>query len=464
MPRKEKTMRRMKTMVALAAAASLVALAGCSGGGGGGTPASGGAGGGEAVTLQYWLWDANQTAQYQACADDFTKANPNIKINITQSGWNDYWNNLTTNMVAGTAPDVFTDHLNYFPDFLDKKQIVDLQKYIDQDKVDLTQYYPGLADLWKDQNGDSYGLPKDWDTIAIFYNSDMVTKAGYTKDDMQKLTWNPTDGGTYEKLIAHLTVDQNGKRGDESGFDKTKVKTYGLAMEGDGAGFSQSQFSQYVFTTGWQFTDKNPWGTKYNFNDPRYKETVAWWKSLIDKGYMNNLETSQSMDGNALESYGAGKFAMVTSGDWMMGSYLALKDVKTEFAPNPTGPSGKRASMFNGLTDAITTTSQHPDQAWQWVKYLGSTECQKHVADAGVVFPAIKSLSDEVLSARQAKGEDVTAFTVQVDDGTTFPPPITEHYPDVLALQQPVMDAILTGKSQVDALDAVNDQINALFG
>ena len=447
-------MKSMKGVVACLAAGAVM-LTGCAGGGK--------SGGGGQVTLEYWLWDANQKPQYQACADDFTKANPNIKVNITQSGWNDYWNNLTTNLVAGTAPDVFTDHLNYFAEFLSKKQIIDLQPYIDKDKVDMAQYYPGLADLWKDKSGHSYGLPKDWDTIAIFYNSEMMTAAGYTADQLKSLTWNPTDGGTYEKLIAHLTVDNNGKRGDEPGFDKTNVKTYGLAMEGNGAGFSQSQFSQYLFSTGWQFTDKNPWGTKYNFDDPRYKQTVAWWKSLIDKGYMNTLEQSVSMEANALEGYGAGKFAMVTLGDWMIGSYLGLTGVKTAFAPTPIGPSGKNASMFNGLTDAITTSSKHPDQAWEWVKYLGSPACQQKVAEAGVVFPAIKTLTDTTLKTYADKGIDISAFTTHVQNGTTFPPPITEHYPDVLALMQPTLDAILSGQKPIDSLDAMNQQINALF-
>jgi multiple sugar transport system substrate-binding protein len=423
---------------------------------------SGGDAGG-VTTIEYWLWDANQTAQYQACADDFMKANSDIKVNITQTGWNDYWNNLTTNLTAGTGPDVFTDHLNYFANFLDKGQIVDLQPYIDKDSVDMTQYFPGLADLWKDKDGHSYGLPKDWDTVALFYNADMAKAAGYTDADMADLTWNPTDGGTWEKLIAKLTVDTNGKHGDEPGFDKNSIATYGMAMEGSGAGFSQTQLSEYVLTTGWTFTDKNPWGTKYNFSDPRFEQTAAWWYSLVQKGYMNDLEMSVSMDGNSSSGFAAGKFAAVVNGDWMISSFTAPNGGAVKFAPTPIGPDGKRASLFNGLTDAITTSSKHPDQAWQWVKYLGSTQCQQHVADAGVVFPAIKSLSDDTVKARAAKGVDVSAFMVHVQDGTTFPPPITEHYPDVLAIQQPVMDDIMSGKVGVDALGPANDQINALF-
>ena len=103
---------------------------------------------GEAVTIEYWLWDANQLPAYQACADAFMAANPNIKVNLTQSGWNDYWNNVQTGMVAGTAPDIFTDHLAKYPEFAAKEQLVDIQPFIERDGVDTSVYLGQLKDLW----------------------------------------------------------------------------------------------------------------------------------------------------------------------------------------------------------------------------------------------------------------------------------------------------------------------------
>jgi len=44
-----------------------------------------------AVDIKYALWDANQKPAYQQCATDFEKKNPDIKIKISQMGWNDYW-------------------------------------------------------------------------------------------------------------------------------------------------------------------------------------------------------------------------------------------------------------------------------------------------------------------------------------------------------------------------------------
>ena len=90
---------------------------------------------------------------------------------------------------------------------------------LEKDGFDVDQYQEGLADLWKGQDGKRYGLPKDWDTVAMFYNK----QAGRgrrltTPTSWPDLAWNPTDGGTYEKAIAHLTVDANGVRGDEPGL------------------------------------------------------------------------------------------------------------------------------------------------------------------------------------------------------------------------------------------------------
>ncbi len=49
---------------------------------------------GDAVALQYWLWDSAQLPAYQKCADDFMAKNPTIKVELTQRGWDDYWSGI----------------------------------------------------------------------------------------------------------------------------------------------------------------------------------------------------------------------------------------------------------------------------------------------------------------------------------------------------------------------------------
>ncbi len=157
-----------KTLGAVAAAAAIaLSLSAC----GGGSATSAESAKGE---INYWLWDANQLPAYQQCADDSTKANPDITVKITQRGWDDYWSTLTNGFVGGTAPDVFTNHLGRYPELAENKQLLPIDDAVEKDNVDLAAYNEGLADLWVGQDGKRYGLPKDWDTIGLFYNKAMT--------------------------------------------------------------------------------------------------------------------------------------------------------------------------------------------------------------------------------------------------------------------------------------------------
>ncbi|MDQ4503804.1 sugar ABC transporter substrate-binding protein [Sinomonas sp. ASV322] len=450
-------MKKALGAVAVAAAAAL-ALSACTGSGSSNQAASGGEAKGD---ISYWLWDANQLPAYQQCADDFHKANPNINVKITQTGWDDYWTNITNGFVAGNGPDVFTDHLSKFGDFVKNNQILALDDAVKNDNVDLKQYQKGLADLWVGKDGKRYGLPKDWDTISLFYNKDMVAKAGLTADQLGTLSWTPQDGGTFEKTVAHLTVDKNGKRGDEAGFDKNNVAVYGLGLAGSGSGNGQTEWSWLTGTTGWTHTDKNPWGTKYNYDDKKFQDTIAWFHSIIDKGYMPKLETT--VGASVADTFAAGKAAINANGSWMIGQYFGYKGINVGLAPTPTGPDGKRASMFNGLADSINAATKNPAAATKWVEYLASPACQDVVASKAVVFPAISEATDKAAAAFKAKSVDVTSFTQQVKDSTTFLFPITENAAKVDGIMKPAMDGVFSGKAPASSLTDANSQVNALF-
>jgi multiple sugar transport system substrate-binding protein len=140
--------------------------------------------------INYWLWDSNQQPAYEECAAAFTKENPDITVKITQQGWGDYWTGISTGFVSGTAPDVFTNHLAKYPEFAASGQLVDIQPWVERDSTPTDIYVGQLADLWG-RDGARYGLPKDWDTVAIVYNKEMLDAAGVTIDDLNNATWNP---------------------------------------------------------------------------------------------------------------------------------------------------------------------------------------------------------------------------------------------------------------------------------
>jgi multiple sugar transport system substrate-binding protein len=324
----------------------------------------------------------------------------------------------------------------------------------------MSVYLSGLADLWG-RDGKRFGLPKDWDTIAIVYNKDMLDKAGVTVDDLNNATWNPDDGGTLAQLMAKLTVDANGKNASDPAFDKTKVAQYGLIVNGAGEGYGQTEWSWLTDTTGWRHID-NLYATAYHYDDPRFIKTIQWYADMMAASKMMPLELVTSLGGAA--AFEAGKGALNANGSWMIGDYAKNATFPFGFARLPKGPEGRR-SMFNGLADSIWVGSKHQEEAWQWVKYLASAECANTVGDAGVVFPAQQSGVEKALAAYKAKGLDVSAFTQQaLEKDGTFLFPVTDHASEISGIMKPVMESIMLGQAKAaDVLPAANTQVNALF-
>jgi multiple sugar transport system substrate-binding protein len=414
----------------------------------------------EAATVEYWLWDANQLPAYQACADAFMTQNPNIKINISQKGWDDYWSGIQNGFIASNAPDVFTDHLAKYPEFASKGQLVDIQPYIERDGVDMSVYLAGLADLWG-RDGKQYGLPKDWDTIALVYNQEMLDKAGVTLDELNNATWNLDDGGSFAELLAKLTVDTSGRNALDPAFDSKNVAQYGLIINSAGEGYGQTEWSWLTATTGWRHIDEL-WGTQYHYDDPRFMDTIQWYADMMAKGVIMPLELVTGLGGSA--AFQTGKGALHSQGSWMIGDFAKNTPFPFGFARLPQGPEGRR-SMFNGLADSIWTGAKNPDAAWQWVKYLASADCANIVGDAGVVFPAQQSGVDKAIAAYAARNLDVSAFTDQATepDGT-FLFPVTDNASEISAIMRPIMDSIMLNQAKAaDVLPTANQQINALF-
>ncbi|MFH8977859.1 ABC transporter substrate-binding protein [Streptomyces sp. NPDC017890] len=443
---------RFRTVAALTGALALSLVSGCAQGGGAGSSAD---------TVTYWLWDTNQLPAYQACAKGFEKRNPGLDVKISQMGWDDYWTKLTASFIAGTQPDVFTDHIQKFGQFAD----LEVLEPLDDLGIEDAAYQPGLAAGWLGEDGHRYGTPKDWDTVALFYNEKMAQDAGLSAEELNGLAWNPEDGGTFEKAIAHLTVDEKGRRGDQPGFDKDNVRVYGLATNGGGDGDGQTTWSNLAASAGWSYTDKERWGTQYRYDDDTFQSVVEWYFGLADKGYMAPF-TDYSVSNQANAQVAAGRAAAAFDGAWMLSTYAGFEGVDFATAVTPAGPTGKRATMMNGLADSVTKDARNKPGALKWVKYLASEECQRTVGGYGIVFPATPDGTEAAVAAYAKKGIDVTAFTRPVGDRKgfrTFSYPVTNYAADVQALMRPAMQDVYGGGKPASSLDETNDQINLIL-
>jgi multiple sugar transport system substrate-binding protein len=436
------TQRRMRAFALLAA----VAIAGtaCSSDDGG----TAGTDGAETASLRYALWDANQQPAYQQCTDMYMEENTDVTVTLEQTGWDDYWTGLQTAMVAGDAPDIFTNYIGQVPEFLDKNLLVDIAPLIERDEVDLSIYRSGV-ELWQ-RDDQQFGLPKDWDTVAMVYNQDMLDAAGVTVDELNAATWNPDDGGTFEEIIARLTLDADGNDGLSPDFDADNVVQYGLIPHGVGGGIGNQHWSWLAVPNGFDFQPE-PWSNEYNYDAPELVETFEWLRSLwTEKGYAPPFADQESLGANAL--FLAGEGALVADGSWMINSYVDAADVNAGFARLPEGPQGRK-SATNSLADSIWTGSENQEAAWEFVQFLASAECLDIVGESGVVFPSTDSGTDKVLELRQSQGVDVSAFTDQsADPEGTFLNPIGDSFAEVSSIMNDYEGRIFGGTGDIATL------------
>ncbi len=177
-------MKNKKRLIALGLAVAMTAgtvMACGKGGNGGGQDTSdnadnagdsdskGGDAGGE---LNVAIWDTNQQDGLKKILDEFT-AETGIKTTLQAMDWSSYWTLLEAGATGGEMPDVFWMHSNEAVKYMSNDILLDLTDYIEKsEKLEMDKFPEDLKDMyvWKDK---TYAVPKDRDTIAMWYNKKM---------------------------------------------------------------------------------------------------------------------------------------------------------------------------------------------------------------------------------------------------------------------------------------------------
>ena len=208
---------------------------------------------------------------------------------------------------------------------------------------------------------------------------------------MATLAWNPTDGGTYEEAIAKLTVDANGVRGDEAGFDKSNVEIYGLGPAGSGRRPARPSGAPSPTATAGAHR-REPVGHRVQLRRPEVPGRHHLVAGLIDKGYMPPAGEDRRRE-HATTTSAPGSTADHRNGSWMTGSLHRPSTASTlGIAPTPVGPIGQARQHVQRARrlDLRRHRQQGGGLEVGRVPRLGRS-ARTSSATPAVVFPAIPS-------------------------------------------------------------------------
>ncbi|MCU1578112.1 MAG: sugar transporter substrate-binding protein [Rhodoglobus sp.] len=440
---------KIQRIIAGAAFAGLVAtMTACSAGGGASSSGS----------VNWWTWDEKQAASYEKCLPGFEKANPDISVTISQYAVDDYFTKLTAGFVSGSAPDAFQNSVPLLGAYAGQGQIMALDDLIAKSGFDTSVFSVGL-DSWKYTDGKQYGLPLDWAAAAFYFNQDDVTAAGYTADDIKNMTFDPADGGTFGQIVAHLTVDANGVRGDEAGFDKNNVATYGVGSLASGDFNGQTSWNGLVSSTGWRLGDKAAWPTKFNYDDPTFIQTLDYVRGLADKGYAPQFG---AFTVSGAEQLGSGKVAMVEGGSWDVTTMAKVPGLTVGVAFMPSGSDG-RSVISNSNANNIFVGTKNLDATWKWVTYMGSEACQSAAGVDGTFLPSIAASMQVAADAQAAQGVDLSPFTDALANGELYAAPPTANGQEMSDAITPLFEAYFSHERDDDVFAEMTAKTEEIF-
>ncbi len=323
----------------------------------------------EDVKLSVSIWDEGQRPGIEKILAVFTKKT-GIETAIEVVGWNDYWTLLASGASGGQLPDVFWMHSNESQKYMENDLLLDLTDKIASSKViDLANYPDQIMGLYTSK-GKHYAIPKDIDTIALWYNKTMFDKAGIAY---------PNDKWTWEDLYNAAKK-----------LTKSDGSQYGFASNVDG---NQTGYYNFIYSNGGAVISADKKTSKWD--DPKTVEAMDLYAKMAKEGIMPSQEIlAENKDHVLMQS---GKVAMITTGSWMLAGFKENEYMKKncDIAVMPTAKDGHRASIYNGLGWAAAANTKHPEEAWKLLEFLGSKEAQEMQAKLGVTMSAYKGTSSE---------------------------------------------------------------------
>ncbi|OBQ14645.1 MAG: sugar transporter [Anabaena sp. LE011-02] len=380
------------------------------------------------ITVKLSGWTGNPLEQrlLKQVIEDFEKQHPQIKVKYEAIS-DQYMDVIKTRLVGEAAPDVFYLDALEAPFLMGQNVLEPLGKYI-KPKFDLTDIEPNLLKNFTYQNR-IYGLPKDYSTLALFYNKQAFNQVG--------LTSPPT---TWEQLRSY-----------------SKQLTGKLNKYGFGEIPELARQAYKITAFGGEIIDKNGYATFANNPGLQGLE-------LVINQYQKDRSSAQKSDvgtNSGSEMFGQNKVAMVIEGNWAI-PYLQETFPKLEFATAEIPEiNNQKSTMVFTVAYVMNKQAPHKKEAWELISFLTGKEGMKKWTGKGFALPARKSVAQQL-------GYDQDPLRSSLVAGVNYATPwqlgknpaaiinnFDNQFISVLLGQQPLKQAMLK------AQDAANQQIKA---
>lgn len=387
----------------------------------------------EDVTLTYFTFSAapDHLEDLDEMIAIFEAEHPNIQIEVQTAAWDDYFTKLQTLIAGGEAPDIFELNYENFVSYAARGVLLNLEPMAQADAdYDASIYYPRALEAFQ-YNGMQLGMPETFSTVLLFYNRDAFDTADL---DYPAADWTWTEAIEAGKAIM---AANEGMWGLHSGIQFWEF--YKKAAQNNCQFFNEDQ-------------------TEVLINSPECVAALETMLSLLEEGVMPSSEEMAGVsDGDMFIN---GELGMTVTGIWMFSAFESAPfnwDIQVE-----PGMETQATHFFSNSVNVFAGT-QHPEEAYQWVKFFTSDPAMAEIRiNSGWELPTLNNPEYVAGYLEQSPPDNRQAVFDSLEYAIV--PPVIERQNEMTdvvgaALEQAVL-GILTPQ---EALDLAKVEIEALL-
>jgi multiple sugar transport system substrate-binding protein len=317
---------------------------------------------GVSLTLMGWSSSPAEDDALNAIIDNYNEQSENTaRFNPVP----EYDTALQAALAGGSPPDVIYVDSARLPDLVEAGALAPADGQVENDG----DFYESLRDTFT-YDGTFWCPPKDFSTLALVYNVDLLEDAGVEP---------PT---TWDELTAAAQALTEGDR-------------VGLVVAPE-----YPRWGVFMFQAGGSVTDDDV--TSMTIDSDANREAFGYLEDLYAAGY---AATATDLDaGWAGEAFGQERAAMTIEGNWIVGAMNNdFPDVNWAVAELPAGPAGPGTFVFT-VCYGVPSASQNPEAAWDLVNYLVSPDALIEFTGQFPVMPGRESIAGDWTDAHPELG------------------------------------------------------------
>ncbi len=331
------------------------------------------------------------------------EAEHGVKVRIELiPGEGQYAPKLMMMHLADNMPDVVHLDASYASIFIDNHVLRDLTPMMQQDPTfDLDDYFPNVVAIAR-RNDANFAVPLDFTPMVMYYNKRLFDDADLPY---------PRNGWTWDEFLETakaLTIadDDPTRPPRQFGFKFFNwMPSWVLwiwANDGDVLGPDGKRASGYL-------------------DGPNTLEAVRFLQDLMETHHA--APTLQESATAGVDLFRAERAAMDMQGHWMLLDYRA-EELDVGIVSIPVG-RGKRTTVVYETGLAMSSSCQHPELAWKYIKYMTSRGVQIRRVASGIAISANRKAAahyadnpieqqflDEVEYARVPTGARVERYSL----------------------------------------------------